>query len=55
MGKYVIGAVVALIIAFGLNFFGVVDIPWLDVPFSLEAKKEGADKITREADKALGE
>ena len=55
MGKYVIGAVVALIVAFGLNFFHIVDIPWLDVPFSMDAKREGAEKITREADKALGE
>lgn len=45
MGKYTLYAVIALIIAFGLNFFGVVEIPWLDVPFSLEAKKEGAQKM----------
>ncbi|MDM8549250.1 hypothetical protein QUF72_04195 [Desulfobacterales bacterium HSG2] len=45
MGKYVLYAVIALIIAFGLNFFNVVEIPWLDVPFSLEAKKEGGQKV----------
>jgi len=55
MGKYVLYAVIALIIAFGLNFFKIVDIPWLDVPFSMEAKQEGADKVKAEADKALGE
>jgi hypothetical protein len=55
MGKYVLYAVIALIIAFTLNFFKIVDIPWLDVPFSMEAKQEGADKIKTEADKALGE
>lgn len=53
MGKYVLYAVIALIIAFSLNFFGVVDIPWLDVPFSLEAKKEGADKTKNAADEAF--
>ncbi len=55
MGKYLIYAVILLILAFGLNFFGVVDIPWLDVPFSLESKEEGGKKIKRAADEALGE
>lgn len=32
MGKYVLYAVIALIIAFFANFFGVVDIPFLDLP-----------------------
>lgn len=32
MGKYVLYAVIALIIAFFANFFGIVDIPFLDLP-----------------------
>ncbi len=55
MGKYVLYAVIALIIAFSLNFFKVVEIPWLDVPFSMEAKKEGSKKIDSAAKEALGE
>ncbi len=45
MGKYLLYALIALVIAFGLNFFNVVEIPWLDVPFSMEAKQEGAQKV----------
>ena len=55
MGKYVLLAVIGLGIAFALNFFNVVDIPWLDVPFSMDAKQEGGEKIKKAADEALGE
>ncbi len=54
MGKYVLYLVIALMLAFGLNFFGIVDIPFLDVPFSLEAQKEGSEKVDDAAQKALG-
>ncbi len=55
MGKYVLYAVIALGVAFALNFFQVVNIPWLDVPFSMEAKEKGGQKIKQAADEALGE
>lgn len=32
MGKYILYAVIALIIAFTANFFGIVHISWLDLP-----------------------
>ena len=55
MGKYIIYAVILLITAFALNFFNIVNIPWLDVPFSLEEKEKGEKKIQEAADEALGE
>lgn len=55
MGKYVLIAVIALILAFGLNFFGVIDVDWLDPPFSVESKKEGAQKVEKAAEEALGD
>lgn len=44
MGKYILYAVIALVIAFGLNFFGVIHVSWLDPPFSMEQKAEGGKK-----------
>ncbi len=55
MGKYIIYGVILLITAFALNFFNIVNIPWLDVPFSLEEKEKGGKKIQEAADEALGE
>ncbi|MDM8524042.1 hypothetical protein QUF80_11800 [Desulfococcaceae bacterium HSG8] len=55
MGKYVLIAIIALMLAFGLNYFGVIDVDWLDPPFSLEAKKDGAKKLQDQAKEALGE
>jgi hypothetical protein len=55
MGKYILIAVIALITAFGLNYFGVIDVDWLDPPFSMEAKEQGAQKIEKAAEEALGD
>lgn len=49
MGKYILYLVIAFIIAFAANFFGVVDIPWLDPPFATDRGyyTEGTDKKNR--------
>ncbi len=55
MGKYILYAVIALFIAFGLNFFGVIHVSWLDPPFSMEQKSEGGKKINDAAKEAAGD
>lgn len=46
MGKFFLYGVIILIIAFTANFFGVVSIPWLDVPFATDKSyyTNGAEK-----------
>lgn len=53
MGKYVLYIVIALIIAFTANFFGVVRIPWLDLPFQSDGYRSGTERIQKSADDAL--
>jgi hypothetical protein len=53
MGKYILYIVIALIVAFTANFFGIVSIPWLDVPFATDSGRSGAEKIDKAADEAL--
>ena len=55
MGKYVLYAVIAIIIAFSLNYFGVVEIPWLDPPISVEDAGEGNKQKHKAAKEALGD
>ncbi len=55
MGKYVLYAVIVLVIAFGLNFFGIIHVSWLDTPFSMEQKAEGGKKIHDAAQEAAGD
>lgn len=55
MGKYILYAVIALVIAFGLNFFGIIHVSWLDTPFSMEQKAEGGKKIHDAAQEAAGD
>lgn len=54
MGKYFVYIFIALAIAFTANFFGVVRIPWLDVPFATDSGyyRGGAEKIEKAADEA---
>jgi hypothetical protein len=47
MGKYIIYAVMIFIALFILNFFKIVDIPFLDIPDITEDKQES---ITRSQD-----
>ncbi len=55
MGKYVLYIVIALIIAFAANFFGIVSIPWLDVPFQTDQSyyTKGMDSHNEAAKKVL--
>jgi len=55
MAKYVLYAVIAIIIAFSLNYFGVVDIPWLEPPVSVEDAGDSNKQKREAADKALGD
>lgn len=36
MGKILLYVVIAFIVAFAANFFGIVSIPWLDPPIKSE-------------------
>jgi hypothetical protein len=47
MGKYIIYAVMIFIALFALNFFKIIDIPFLDVPDITDNKQES---ITRSQD-----
>jgi hypothetical protein len=47
MGKYIIYAVMIFIVLFALNFFKIIDIPFLDVPDITDDKQES---ITRSQD-----
>ncbi len=54
MKNVIITAVVLLIVAFFANFFGVVSIPWLDLPFGLDKQYGGsAHEAAQQADQAV--
>ena len=55
MGKYILYIVIALIIAFAANFFGIVRIPWLDIPFATDSSyyRGGAERQEKAADDVL--
>jgi hypothetical protein len=53
MGKYILYIVIAFMIAFAANFFGVVRIPWLDLPFSSDGYRSGTERIQKTADDAM--
>ena len=40
MGKFFICGVVILVALFILNWFQIVDIPWMDIPDFTESKQE---------------
>ena len=44
MGKYVGYAILALIVLFVLEFFGIVDIPYFDIPDYFSGKEGMVDK-----------
>jgi hypothetical protein len=44
MGKYIIYAVIIFIVLFILNWFKVIDIPFLDMPDFTGAKQESIHK-----------
>ncbi len=50
MGKYIAYFIAVVILVFALDFFKVVDIPYVEVPFSFESKTEGNRKVTEAAD-----
>ena len=50
VGKYIIYLMIIFATLFALNFFQVIDLPWLDVP-SFEAKEKGARQAKDIADK----
>ena len=50
VGKYIIYLILLFLTLFALNFFKVIDLPWLDVPFSFEAKEKGARQAKDLAD-----
>ncbi len=55
MGKYVLYITIALIIAFFANFFGFVEIPWLDPPIPTEKSHytKGSDRMKDAAEDVL--
>ena len=44
MGKYVGYAILALIVLFAVEFFGIVDIPYFDIPDYFSGKEDMIDK-----------
>ena len=44
MGKYIAYLIVAFVILFALNFFNVIDIPFLDVPDFKATKEDGISR-----------
>lgn len=44
MGKYIIYAVILVIVAFFLEFFQVVDIPYLEIPDYMSGKETMTQK-----------
>ena len=50
VGKYIIYLIIIFVGLFALNFFQVIDLPWLDPP-SFEAKEKGAKQAKDMADK----
>jgi len=55
MGKYILYIVIALIVAFTANFFGIIHVPWLDAPIPKNSSyyRGGSEKIDKAADEAL--
>lgn len=47
MGKFILYLVIAVIIAFAANFFGIISIPWMDPPIKTEKSyyTGGRDRI----------
>ena len=43
MGKYVAYVIIILLVLFGLEFFEVVDIPFLEIPDYLSGKEKMVD------------
>ncbi len=52
MGKYFLYGIIILVVLFGLNFFNVVRIPFLDVPDFLSGKEQTVTK-TKESVKDI--
>jgi hypothetical protein len=50
MGKYIFYIVMVAIIAFALEFFQVVDIPYLEIPDYMSGKAEMTQKTERMVD-----
>ena len=44
MGKYVGYVILALIVLFAVEFFGIVDIPYFDIPDYFSGKEDMVDK-----------
>lgn len=44
MGKYVGYVILALIVLFAVEFFGIVDIPYFDIPNYFSGKEDMIDK-----------
>jgi hypothetical protein len=47
MGKYLAYLIVIMIILFGLEWFEVVDIPFLEIPDYLSGKEQALDKTEK--------
>lgn len=52
MGKYIGYVILILIVLFAVEFFGIVDIPYFDIPNYLSGKEDMIDK-TEDAMKQL--
>ena len=44
MGKYIGYVILILIVLFAVEFFGIVDIPYLDIPNYFSGKEDMIDK-----------
>lgn len=55
MGKFLLYAVIILILAFAANFFGILSIPWLDSPVSTDKTyyTGGRDRMDKAVNEAL--
>ncbi|GEM_PF-1426895 len=55
MGKYILYIAIALVVAFTANFFGIVNIPWLDAPIPKDSSyyRGRSEKVDKAADEAL--
>ena len=47
MGKYVAYFIIIVIVLFILEWFGIVDIPLIDIPGYLSGKEEAIDKTEK--------
>ncbi|GBC63492.1 hypothetical protein DENIS_4486 [Desulfonema ishimotonii] len=57
MGKYILYLLIAFIIAFAVDFFGVYDIPYIGSPVPDDASfyRKGQERMNDAARDALGE